>query len=207
MHGRREFRLAVLAGLAVLIVLSVVATAAARRGAASAKPKITSVSPTTVKRGGALTIKGTNLTPLKSVRIGLVIQAMKSSTATKVVVTVAKLTKGGKVTVRTAGGIAVSSATVKVSTASTGGSTAPTGGSAAAGKSIFQSNCATCHGADGKGGNGGPDLTSEPLAQTTAGVIKQVTNGGGGMPSFKGQFTSAQLANLAAYVVHTIVGK
>ena len=78
---------------------------------------------------------------------------------------------------------------------------------AAAGKEVFSEQCSVCHGADGLGGNGGPDLTTMPLAKEQAGAEKQVTNGGGGMPAFKGQLSSEEISNVAAYVVEEIVGK
>jgi quinohemoprotein ethanol dehydrogenase len=84
-----------------------------------------------------------------------------------------------------------------------GGATA----NAAAGASVFEENCSTCHGATGHGGNGGPDLRTMPLAQSQAGAEKQVTDGGGGMPAFKGQLSSEEISNVAAYVVEEIVGK
>ena len=74
------------------------------------------------------------------------------------------------------------------------GGGAATAGDAAAGKAVFADNCATCHGSLGTGGNGGPDLTSIPSAKTGAVVTKQVTNGGGGMPAFKGTLTEQQIA-------------
>jgi quinohemoprotein ethanol dehydrogenase len=77
-------------------------------------------------------------------------------------------------------------------------------GSAAAGKPIFAANCGTCHGASGHGGNGGPDLTSIPSAKSLQVVIGQVTNGGGGMPAFKGTLTQQQIRNVSTYVVHDI---
>ena len=67
-------------------------------------------------------------------------------------------------------------------------------------------NCSICHGAKGTGGNGGPDLTTEPKAKTEAGAIEQVTNGGGGMPAFKGQLSDEEISNVAAFVVQDIVG-
>lgn len=86
-----------------------------------------------------------------------------------------------------------------------GTSTTPTPqGNAAAGKTVFADNCATCHGADGKGGNGGPDLTSIPSAKNLATVKKQVTNGGTAMPAFKGTLTQQQIDNVSAYVVTDI---
>jgi quinohemoprotein ethanol dehydrogenase len=77
-------------------------------------------------------------------------------------------------------------------------------GNAAAGKSVFASNCATCHGADGHGGNGGPDLTSIPSAKNLARVLRQVENGGAGMPAFKGTLPQKQINDVAAYVVKNI---
>jgi mono/diheme cytochrome c family protein len=77
-------------------------------------------------------------------------------------------------------------------------------GNAAAGTVIFSENCSTCHGATGHGGNGGPDLTTMPLAQTEAGAIQQVTNGGGGMPAFSGTLSEEEIENVAAYVVQEI---
>ncbi|HJZ35164.1 MAG TPA: c-type cytochrome, partial [Solirubrobacterales bacterium] len=77
---------------------------------------------------------------------------------------------------------------------------------AAAGKEVFSEECSVCHGATGHGGNGGPDLRTMPLAKTQAGAEKQVTNGGGGMPAFKGQLSSEEISNVAAYVAEDIVG-
>ncbi|HVV89479.1 MAG TPA: PQQ-binding-like beta-propeller repeat protein [Solirubrobacterales bacterium] len=77
---------------------------------------------------------------------------------------------------------------------------------AEAGKEVFAENCSTCHGATGHGGNGGPDLRTMPLAKEQAGAEKQVTNGGGGMPPFKGTLSEEEIKNVAAYVVEDIVG-
>ena len=71
---------------------------------------------------------------------------------------------------------------------------------------MFSTNCAACHGETGHGGAGGPDLTTMPLAQTEEGAIQQVTNGGGGMPPFKGSLSEEEIKNVAAYVVEDIVG-
>ncbi len=91
-----------------------------------------------------------------------------------------------------------------------GGEEAEAGGGvtadAAAGKEVFSEECSVCHGATGHGGNGGPDLRTMPLAKTQAGAEKQVTNGGGGMPAFKGTLSEEEIANVAAYVVEDIVG-
>jgi len=86
--------------------------------------------------------------------------------------------------------------------AAAGGATAD----AAAGKEVFAENCSVCHGATGHGGNGGPDLRTMPLAKTQEGAEGQVTNGGGGMPAFKGVLSEEEIANVAAYVSEDIVG-
>ncbi len=75
---------------------------------------------------------------------------------------------------------------------------------AAQGKKIFADNCAGCHGATGHGGNGGPDLSAIPAAKNLTHVIGQVTNGGGGMPSFKGTLSEAQIKAVATYVTQQI---
>lgn len=78
---------------------------------------------------------------------------------------------------------------------------------AAAGKTVFSDNCAGCHGVDGTGGNGGPDLTAIPSAKSSAAVQKQVEDGGGGMPAFKGTLTQQQIKDVTAYVTQDITNK
>jgi mono/diheme cytochrome c family protein len=89
-----------------------------------------------------------------------------------------------------------------------GAETAEAGGApdAEAGKEVFAENCSICHGATGHGGNGGPDLTTMPKAKEQAGAEEQVTNGGGGMPAFKGQLSEEEIKNVAAFVVEDVVG-
>jgi mono/diheme cytochrome c family protein len=77
-------------------------------------------------------------------------------------------------------------------------------GDAAAGQEIFASNCSTCHGAGGTGGNGGPNLKSIPAAKNLQNVIGQVTNGGGGMPAFKGQLSQQQIRDVSTFVTQKI---
>lgn len=80
-------------------------------------------------------------------------------------------------------------------------------GDASAGKAIFaKSGCSSCHtlAAAGATGTIGPNLDqAKPdfkLATT------RVTFGKGVMPSFKGQLTDQQIANVAAYVVKSSGG-
>jgi cytochrome c6 len=88
--------------------------------------------------------------------------------------------------------------------AATGGAVA--GATVAAGAPIFAKNCAVCHGADGKGGSGGPDLTSIPSAKNFDTVVHQVTNGGVAMPPFKGRLSTSQIDSVALYVTKRITG-
>jgi mono/diheme cytochrome c family protein len=69
------------------------------------------------------------------------------------------------------------------------------------GKAIFSSaGCGSCHTLKAAGATGtvGPNLDtlkpSEPVAE------RQVTNGGGGMPPFKGQLTPAEIKAVAQFV-------
>jgi mono/diheme cytochrome c family protein len=75
------------------------------------------------------------------------------------------------------------------------------GGDAAAGKQVFETaGCASCHTLADAGAKGavGPNLDdAKPPAEL---VIDRVTNGKGGMPSFKGQLSEQQIEDVAAYV-------
>jgi mono/diheme cytochrome c family protein len=75
------------------------------------------------------------------------------------------------------------------------------GGDAAAGKDVFASaGCATCHTLADAGASGavGPNL--DDLKPDQATVEAKVRTGGGGMPSFEGQLSDDDIANVAAYV-------
>jgi mono/diheme cytochrome c family protein len=68
------------------------------------------------------------------------------------------------------------------------------------GTSLFKTNCASCHTlADaGSAGTTGPNLDKTKLGLAAA--IKQIENGGGGMPAFKGTLTDDQIEMIAEYV-------
>jgi cbb3-type cytochrome c oxidase subunit III len=71
---------------------------------------------------------------------------------------------------------------------------------------LFQSSCGSCHvlAAAGTQGTVGPNLDeSRPQLQA---AIRQITNGGGGMPAFKGQLSEEQIRRLAQYVVRSTGG-
>ena len=70
----------------------------------------------------------------------------------------------------------------------------------AQGKQVFTQNCGSCHTLKDAGTTGtvGPNL--DDLKPDEATVQRQVTNGGGVMPAFKGQLTDAQIKAVSQYV-------
>jgi mono/diheme cytochrome c family protein len=74
-------------------------------------------------------------------------------------------------------------------------------GNAAAGKQVFETaGCASCHTLKDAGATGtvGPNL--DDAKPPTDLVVDRVTNGKGVMPSFSGQLSAKQIADVAAYV-------
>jgi cytochrome c551 len=94
--------------------------------------------------------------------------------------------------------------TPEAGTTSTGGG--GTQQANAQGKQVFSQNCGTCHTLkDAKTtGQIGPNLDNLKPDQPT--VQRQVTNGGGGMPAFKGQLDPNQIKAVAQYV-SSVAGK
>ena len=82
-----------------------------------------------------------------------------------------------------------------------GGSTSTTLATTPSGASLFADNCATCHGADGSGGQG-PALAdgaaNERLSE--ADMVEVVTKGRAAMPSWKGVLSEAEIARVVRYV-------
>jgi mono/diheme cytochrome c family protein len=70
----------------------------------------------------------------------------------------------------------------------------------AEGKTVFSTNCATCHTLADAGATGevGPNL--DELQPEKALVETQVTNGGGGMPPFGGTLSQEEIEAVAEYV-------
>jgi len=70
----------------------------------------------------------------------------------------------------------------------------------AQGKQVFTQSCGSCHTLKDAGTTGtvGPNL--DDLKPDEATVQRQVTNGGGVMPAFKGQLTDAQIKAVSQYV-------
>lgn len=83
--------------------------------------------------------------------------------------------------------------------------THPASGPIASGGSLFQQNCAFCHGRDAAGGESGPDLTRSKLVAADKGgdkirpvVLNGLTEGDKKMPAFK--LSDAEISDLAAFI-------
>ena len=80
-------------------------------------------------------------------------------------------------------------------------------GDPVAGKAVFTSaGCVGCHtlAAAGSTGTVGPNLDQAKPPLSLA--VMRVTEGAGAMPSFKGQLTTKQIADVTAYVVKATGG-
>jgi cytochrome c6 len=82
-------------------------------------------------------------------------------------------------------------------------------GDPVAGKQVFETaGCKGCHTLKDAGATGtvGPDLDTVQPPPSLSLAVMRVTEGAGAMPSFKGQLTSKQIADVTAYVVKTTGG-
>jgi mono/diheme cytochrome c family protein len=80
-------------------------------------------------------------------------------------------------------------------------------GDATAGKQVFAAaGCKSCHTLADAGATGtvGPNL--DDAKPSAALVVDRVTNGKGVMPSFSGQLSAKQIADVAAYVAKATSG-
>ncbi len=104
-------------------------------------------------------------------------------------------------------GVTASRPAATTTTTGSAGGSGGGGGAGLGGKALFASaGCGGCHRlkAAGSSGNVGPNL--DDLKPSEARVAKQVTNGGGVMPAFKGQLTATQIKAVATYVA-SVAGK
>jgi cytochrome c6 len=80
------------------------------------------------------------------------------------------------------------------------------GQDSAASSATFRTKCAMCHGPDGSGSAVGksmnvPDLRSPEVQKVPDAQLAQIiSDGKGGMPSFKGSLSEDQVHSLVAYV-------
>lgn len=68
-------------------------------------------------------------------------------------------------------------------------------------KAIFTGSCGSCHTLSDAGTSGavGPNLDESSI--DLQGAVRQIANGGGGMPPFKGQLSDEQIRALAQYIL------
>ena len=81
-------------------------------------------------------------------------------------------------------------------------------GDAAAGKELFDTKCAICHNADSKEKKIGPGLQGVKDGKLPSGndatydnLLKNLNEGGGGMPAFEKLITDEEKDNVIAYVM------
>jgi mono/diheme cytochrome c family protein len=70
---------------------------------------------------------------------------------------------------------------------------------APAAEAVYKQSCISCHGVNLEGGVG-PNLSKVGSKLTEAQIAKQIANGGGIMPAFKGNLKDDQIANLAKWL-------
>lgn len=68
-----------------------------------------------------------------------------------------------------------------------------------AAQAVYKQSCISCHGVNLEGG-GGPELTKVGSLMTEGQIVRQITNGGGGMPGFKDSIEKDQIANLSKWL-------
>jgi mono/diheme cytochrome c family protein len=92
----------------------------------------------------------------------------------------------------------------------------PTPDELAAARANFKKNCEPCHGETGEGGLVKiddkrlkvPSFKAEhALKHTDEQFVKQITNGGDGMPKFKDKLTPAEINDLVRFIRHQFQGK
>jgi mono/diheme cytochrome c family protein len=97
-----------------------------------------------------------------------------------------------------------------------GGSPASTPDEFATTRAIFKKNCAVCHGEDGTGGLKVVEdkklkvpsfREGHALKHPDEDFLKQINNGGDGMPRFKDKLTPEQINDLVRFIRHEFQGK
>lgn len=74
----------------------------------------------------------------------------------------------------------------------------------AMGETVYEEQCARCHGSDGEGTSGVPALAGNTtVTGEPAGVIQTVLQGPGTMPSFRGRLNDEEIAAVITYVRNT----
>ncbi|MES2622767.1 MAG: cytochrome c [Bacteroidota bacterium] len=88
---------------------------------------------------------------------------------------------------------------VLIAIASCSKKTAPTAEVKIDGASVFSSNCARCHGAEGIKDSRTPNL--QTIALDKAGLINSITHGKNKMPAFEDKLSVAEISAVADLIV------
>lgn len=75
----------------------------------------------------------------------------------------------------------------------------PSGAAFAAGPEIYARHCQVCHGGRGAGGIG-PSLADNPRLSKASYTVSRIVMGGGGMPAFTFELSSAEIAAVATLI-------
>jgi mono/diheme cytochrome c family protein len=67
------------------------------------------------------------------------------------------------------------------------------------GQTIYDENCARCHGEDGDGGIG-PSLVNNPRLEDAAWTIRRIAIGGLGMPAYAYRLSNEEIADVTSYI-------
>jgi cytochrome c551 len=73
------------------------------------------------------------------------------------------------------------------------------GGTAVNAQAVYKQNCVTCHGVNLEGG-AGPNLQKAGARLKADQISAKITNGGGGMPPFKGTLKDNEINALAEWL-------
>lgn len=68
-----------------------------------------------------------------------------------------------------------------------------------AAKDLYKVSCISCHGVDLEG-KIGPNLTKIGASMSKEQIYKQIENGGGGMPLFRGRLSDSQITTLTNWL-------
>lgn len=68
------------------------------------------------------------------------------------------------------------------------------------GQAVYEQKCASCHGSNGTAGIGNAANLQRSKLDSVS-ILKVITEGKGGMPSFNGQLTKEELNDLSSYVI------
>ena len=86
----------------------------------------------------------------------------------------------------------------------TGGTVSDTTSEAVDGAALYQMACAGCHGEDGRGGSGGPDLLDRAADLSVSEIVDVILLGAGFMNPIP--LTEGEAAAVAHHVVDEVVG-